>query len=78
MGLPANADGSVGALRLGHVIGVNEHIGLAVLVEDATGRSFKVSRRFVSATVFDRLREGVAVSFRDNGHNAVAALEIAA
>jgi len=67
---------ALGQTRHGHVLGVNGAIGVAYLAEDITGRSFKVSARFVPGAIFERLREGVAVQFRDNGHNAVASIEI--
>lgn len=76
MTLEGDVEQAVGPVRAGQVVRVDKFAGLAYVSEDKTSRRFKLSRRFVDHETFDALREGTAVRFRENGHNAVAAVRI--
>ncbi len=74
--LKGTVEPAVGPVRHGSVFRVDEFAGLAYVVEARTNKRFKLSRRFVAAEVFDALRKGTPIAFRENGHNAVAAAVI--
>lgn len=75
--LKGTVEPAVGPVRAGRVITVNTIAGLAYVLDADTKKRFKLSKRFVEAKVFDALRKGTSIRFRDNGHNAVAAAVIA-
>jgi hypothetical protein len=72
----APVEPAVGPVRPGLVLRVDAFAGLAHVQDELTGKRFKLSRRFVEPRVFDALRKGTVVRFRDNGHNSVAEVTI--
>jgi adenosyl cobinamide kinase/adenosyl cobinamide phosphate guanylyltransferase len=62
----------IGKKRTGRVVVISREVGTGYVQEDQTGVYFSFARKFLPA--FDALKEGMAVEFYENGHNAVAEL----
>jgi hypothetical protein len=69
---------AVGPVSNGRVLRVDQSAGLAYVQDDLTKKRLKLSRRFIDSRVFDELREGTLVRFREGRHNTVATLTLLA
>jgi hypothetical protein len=76
--LKKSGERATGLPRQGSVLYVNEDEQAAYVFDLKDKRPFLVSRPFVDAGAFDRLRRGTRVAFYPNKYNAVAALVILA
>lgn len=64
----------VGDAKAGIVYSLNESMGVAYVMEEGTGRSFPVARRFLGEQ-FNRLADGLTVHFLVNKFNSVVKLQ---
>lgn len=71
--VPADFKTPVGPVRRGQVIAKSD-LGLGYIEEEKSGRYVGFSREYVGKAVFAKLVIGEPVSFRENGHNAVAVI----
>jgi hypothetical protein len=64
---------AIGDFRVGHVIVIDDEAGS---IEDTAGNRFDVSRDIVPKTVFDSLKVGSKVHFRENAFRSIAELKL--
>lgn len=64
----------VGDFRWGRVVAIDEEVGC---VEDVAGHRYDLSRTIVDKSLFDHLRVGNRVLFRENAFHSVAEIELA-
>jgi hypothetical protein len=66
---------AVGPLKSGVVLSVSRELGTGYVKEAETDFLYLLSRRVISAPVFDTLEAGMPVQFRENGNRAVATIK---
>ena len=51
---------------------LNQDIGVGYVKESTSGLLYGLSRKFIGADVWNRLREDTEIEFEDNGRNAAS------